>query len=144
MAAATTLLLVAFAHADEVSDRASIDSTIAALNKAQSENEWRDLFTADGIREFDRLPALAREPWSEDPRPWPEVSRPGFIVRTVRFVSPETALVDAVSSQFGSTIVVRRTPILFVMQKEEGVWKIASVRLVAQPLNPPLTGVGTP
>jgi hypothetical protein len=142
--AVASLLLAAFARADEVSDRADIERTIGALNKAQSESEWKDLFTADGIREFDRLPALDRGPWSEDPRPWSEVSNPGFVVRAVRFVNPETALVDATSSQFGSTIVVRRTPVLFVMQKEKSVWKIASVRLLANPLNFQLTGAGTP
>jgi hypothetical protein len=129
---AAAILFASFARADEASDRADIERTISALNKAQNEGERRELFTADAGNELDRLP---RNP---DSRPWSEVNQAIFVIQTVRFVNPEVALVDAANSQFGSTILVRRTPVLLVMKKEKGVWKIASLRLLADPANVPI------
>jgi hypothetical protein len=104
--------------------------SVSALNKAQNQTERQALFTPDADNDFNRLPASGGQPWSE-------VSEPILIIRTVRFVSPEVALVDAMNSRFGSTVLVQRTPVLLVMRKEQNVWKIASVRILLAPANFP-------
>ncbi len=56
---------------------------------------------------------------------------PRIVIQSVRFITPEIALVDAANTQYGSTILVRRVPVLFVMKKEARDWRIASLRVLA-------------
>jgi hypothetical protein len=128
--AAAVLLAAGLALGDEASDRAQIEATVSALNKAQNQTERQALFTADADNDLNRLPASGGQPWSE-------VSAPILIIQTVRFVSPEVALVDAANSRFGSTVPVQRTPVLLVMRKEQNAWKIASARILLAPGNFP-------
>jgi hypothetical protein len=59
------------------------------------------------------------------------VTPPHIAIQSIRFLTPEVALVDATSTQFGTMILVRRVPIWLVMKKEITGWKIASLRLPA-------------
>jgi hypothetical protein len=43
----------------------------------------------------------------------------------------DVALVDAANTQCGSIVLVRRVPVLLVMRRETGGWRIASLRLLA-------------
>jgi hypothetical protein len=62
-------------------------------------------------------------------RPWSETMMPRMVVQSIRFVTPDVALVDAAETQFGSTLN-RRIPLLLVMKKEGTKWRIASLRLL--------------
>ena len=83
---------------------------------------------ADGIGEVRRVlrdgpqehPPLTWDYW-----PWPlPVTDPGAVqCSNIRFLTPDVALAE------GS---VRRHPALFVVKKENGVWKIASVRFLRE------------
>jgi hypothetical protein len=68
-----------------------------------------------------------------DRQPWSEVTAPKLSVTSVRFLSPDVASVDAVSTQFGTTIGAVRAPVLLIMLKEKGAWRIADIRLLGPP-----------
>lgn len=109
--------------ADEASDREAIKKTVVQLR----------VFTAD----FDSDAELARirvQPLADRPgeviissEPWGEatISVPGvsFIaIKKIRIVTPEIALVDAQA----------KFPVLIVLRKEAEIWKIASIRILAE------------
>ncbi|HEY7333926.1 MAG TPA: hypothetical protein VH639_03515 [Bryobacteraceae bacterium] len=118
------VLLAALGRADEAADRPAIDRTIESLNGANNEAAIRELATAEAYDDLNRL-------FSLNGRPWSETSRPHYTVRRIRFITPDVALLDATAAQYGSTILVRRLRILFAMRREEGKWRIASARVLA-------------
>ena len=128
------LLLCLCWGADESAGRSAIEKVIAALNEEHTPASA--LFTADAdpaeIHELDRLKhrmlETARKPWSE-------VMAPKILSRRIRFLTPEVAMVDGVIFQYGSA-PLRRTPLIFVMRRHLGGWRIASMRI--------LPGIPTP
>jgi hypothetical protein len=55
-----------------------------------------------------------------------------FVIQSVRLITPDVALVDAVHNrEFGG--VSRRSLVLLVLRREGDVWKIASLRVMAWP-----------
>ena len=60
-----------------------------------------------------------------------EVSQVYFQATAIRLVTPDVAFVDATASQFGSLIVKRTTPAVFVLKREAGAWRIAVMRIAA-------------
>ena len=101
----------------------SVKSRSRPRGNTPSQAAARRLFTPGAFSEFERLETAA---------PWSEISRPYFRVQAIRLVSPDTALVDASSSQYGSLALTRRA-VLLVMKKEGKVWLIASIRTLAEP-----------
>lgn len=123
------ILCAGWAHAaDEASDRQAIRRTVFRLNS----------FTADFDNDAElariraapiMLPPLADRPGEViiSSEPWGEatISIPGvsFIaIKKIRFLTPEIALVDAYA----------KSPVLFVLRNESGIWKIASIRILAE------------
>jgi hypothetical protein len=140
--------------ADEVADRAAIEKTIAALNVWPARPS---LFTAD-FEDFDTLTRvvkasipihcpeiwpetcvstipvsvpsgpghveISKEPWGEATwtppgSPWP-LAGSRIKPTSIRFVTADVAIVDAMG----------KGPVLFVLRKEQGAWKIAAVRIL--------------
>jgi hypothetical protein len=122
---ATGLLCAALAFADVPADHTAIEQVVHSLSTA---NPVSVLFTADADSQLDRLTQPPSEPWSEVFHA--TNGRPFIAVQSIRFLTPEIALVDAVSTQIGST-AFRRVPVWLVMKKEATGWKIASLRLPA-------------
>ena len=126
--------------ADESAGRPAIEKVIATLNEERTIASA--LFTADAdpaeIHELDRLKhrmlETARKPWSE-------VMAPKILSRRIRFVTPEVAIVDGVIFQYGSTLL-RSTPLIFVMRRQPGGWRIASVRVLPGSPAPVFTSPG--
>jgi hypothetical protein len=114
-------LLAPYALADEAVDRAAIEAVVLALN--HHDKPLADLFTpdADGASELLWLTAPNREPFSE-------ISEPYLRVRSIRFVTAEVALVDALSTQYGS-LMMRRVPVLLVMINQSR-WRISALRIL--------------
>jgi hypothetical protein len=114
--------------ADESAGRAAIEKVIAALNDEGATASA--FFTADAdpaeIHQLDRLKQRMRETAR---KPWSEVMAPKILSRRIRFVTPEVAIVDGVIFQYGSALL-RSTPLIFVMRKQEGGWRIASLRIL--------------
>jgi hypothetical protein len=88
------------------------------------------LFTADAENELNRLASLDRWLIERSKEPWSEVTTPRLVIQSVRFVTPDAALVDAANTLFGSTILARRIPVLVVMKKEGAGWRISSLRVL--------------
>ena len=61
-----------------------------------------------------------------------EVSQVYFEATAIRLVTPEVAFVDATASQFGSLIMKRTSPTVFVLKREGGAWRIAVMRIAAR------------
>jgi uncharacterized MnhB-related membrane protein len=62
-----------------------------------------------------------------------EVTSARIVIRSIRFVAPDVAMVDCTNTQYGSMITTQVTPVLLVMKKDRAEWKIASVRLLVPP-----------
>ena len=127
----TRLLSIALAAAATVcaadSDRQGIEHLVAALSDSHTSIEQKaGLFTKDARGEFDRLAAL--EYGNQARRPWSEVTEPYFVIRSVRFLTPEVALVDVDYRQIGSLGPMLRVPVLLVLRRESVGWRIAAFR----------------
>jgi hypothetical protein len=124
-------IFAAFVWADEPADRAAIDRTIAALNEVPPPAR---VFTADAdasaalARLYSSSVTISHEPWREATITLPAIVK--IERRFARFITPDVALVDGTfTHQDGGSS--QSTPLLIVMRKEEGVWKIATVRILA-------------
>jgi hypothetical protein len=114
-------LAAAEGPADQADVRAAVKSLVTPLHAIMTAD-------ADGIGEVRRVlrdgpqehPPLTWDYW-----PWPlPVTDPGAVeCSNIRFLTPDVAIAD------GS---VKQHPALFVVKKEGGVWKIASVRFLRE------------
>lgn len=122
-------LCCASALVDDTGDQAAVERLIAEFNAAPASRRAA-FFTSDanGPRQLQQLSDLDRE--LSGGRPWSEVSTPQIHCRSVRFITPDVALVDAENTQYGSVILVRRVPVLFVVRNEHGAWRIAALRIM--------------
>jgi hypothetical protein len=127
--------------ADEVADRAAIESTIRAFSLMPGR---AGLLTSDFDQEelarYGKTPAaeggaipividgvpgtvvISKEPMGEADWFPAGVSASIFTIRRIRFLTPEVAMVDAVG----------KGPMLIVMKKVGTDWKIASLRRLAE------------
>jgi hypothetical protein len=104
MKCAVLLLLAApwMWAASEVKDRAAIDKVVASLN--------------------DPKVSPAKD------QIWSEKSHPMIVVRSVQFISSKTARVDAERVQYGSVTLRSSVPVVILLEKKRGEWKVASLR----------------
>ncbi len=114
--ACLALVLVYPAWADNALEGAKIERVIAAIN--DQSNPLAELFTPN-ISDVDRA-YLSPEPWSE-------VTHPRVDIRSIRWLTDVTALVEAQTTQFGSLIMKRSASMLLVMRKYGVEWRIACV-----------------
>jgi hypothetical protein len=115
------LLLSALGAAGQtVAERDAIERVITELNR----DSGADIFTKDfNQRELAGLLVGSDQVWSE-------VTRPKLVATSIRLVAPGVALVDGSTRQYGSTILVRSTPVLLIFKKEQDRWRIAALRLL--------------
>jgi hypothetical protein len=136
-----SLVFATLACADEAADRSAIERVIGALNDRQAgSRKKRTLFTPDADSELEHLSKLDHRLLQLSGESWSEVTTPSFVIHSIRFVTTDVALVNAASTQYGSTILVRRIPLLLVMKKEGSDWRIASLRVVAHVMSWPSAG----
>ena len=64
-----------------------------------------------------------------DDAPWSEVTHPKIMIRSARFLSPNTVMIEGESTQYGSLIIKRTQPLLLVFKKRDGKWRIACLRM---------------
>lgn len=113
------MLVATCAWADDATDRAAIERVTAAVNSHSA--TLADVFTADAPEnERSILSAEGQEPWSE-------VTSRLITIRSIRFLSPQIALVQSTATQYGSVTVMQSTPMLLVMKKDGQQWRIACV-----------------
>jgi hypothetical protein len=133
-----SVLAAAVVCADEREDRANIECVIGRLNddSTSSAQKRELLFTAGAENDLGRLSKLDCRLLRKSEVLWPEVTSPHIVIRSIRFITPRVALVDAANTQYGSVVLVRRVPLLLVMKKEKE-WRIASLRVLVDPMNLP-------
>jgi hypothetical protein len=145
------LLFGSFAMADEATDRIAISNAIAALNEPSPP------FTAkgDGRAAFEQLreadprafhiaatPAvsapepdrptvtISHEPWGEASLGIPRA----FGSRALLFVNSDVALAEGFCTFEDAAGAMQSRRLLFVMAREGGFWKIASLRVLGPPV----------
>jgi hypothetical protein len=116
MKCAVLLLLAApwIWAASEAKDRTAIDKVIASLNGPKARPDKDEI--------------------------WSEKSHPMIVVRSVQFISSKAARVDAERVQYGSVMLRSSVPVVILLEKKRGEWKIASQRDgVPTPVFPQIT-----
>jgi len=120
-----TLLLAPCALADEATDRKAIESIVAALNEHK---QPVNLLTPEAQKagEFGRLSELQRLLFRPN-RPWSELAPANLVIRSIQFVTPNVATVDAAITQYGS-LQFWSLPVVLIMRKDAD-WRIAAIRI---------------
>ena len=114
--------------ADEVADRAAVGRTILALNSTPVGDVFASDF--DSKAELQRLffvpvtptVSISKEPWGEATITLTPI-RSTIMTRKIRFITPDVAIVDVEGSG----------PAVIILRKEGSAWKIASLRILAEP-----------
>jgi hypothetical protein len=110
-------LCAAYALADEMADRVSIEHAITALNES-------------GV-----LPSIDHSNVTISHEPWGEAAinlmSPRILIAAIRFITPDVALADATRTHKVDDGTTQTIPLLFVMKREGENWKIASVYVLA-------------
>jgi hypothetical protein len=104
-----SILIACSAFADDAADRAAITRVI--------------LDSAPQLKLKPPSVEISHEPWGEATIHLPPVAT-GILIGPIRFVTSDVAIADAVA---------QTTPVLFVMKKDRGVWKIETMRILAMP-----------
>ena len=119
--------------ADEAQTHADIDKVITDLNDPV---QRVGLFTkdADSQVDFDHLVDLHRKGSLSTGvaigmnETWTEMTVPRVLSGRIRLITPDVAIVDAASTIRGAVTLTPSVPLLVVMKKEGGQWRIAAVR----------------
>ncbi len=133
------LLFAVGLSADEAQDRAAIDKVISGLNDPAQRSA---LFTkdADSAVDFDRLVDLHKRKFSPSGAifgtddTWSQLTVPRVVSGNIHFIKPDVAMVDGASTIDGAITLARSVPLLFVMKKEAGAWRISAVRVLTPPM----------
>jgi hypothetical protein len=83
---------------------------------------------------------ISHEVWGEaainfpgvDSITFEEMVNPRIVSGAMRFITPDVALANGACRYNGDSAATQSTPLLFVMKREGGDWKIASLRVLAQ------------
>lgn len=111
------LMLAAGAWAAEPADSQAIRKAIATFNDPR---ERATVLARDAdLSPLDRFAGQ-------------EVSQVYFEATAIRLVTPDVAFVDTTASQFGSLIVKRTLPAVFVLKREAGIWRISVMRIAGR------------
>jgi hypothetical protein len=125
------LVAISVLLASEPADRADIEHLIGALNDPHATDLDRaNLFTTDSQNELGRLADVDRRMVHGAGEPWSEVTTPRFVIQSIRFITADVAVVDAENTQYGSVVLAVKVPVLFVVKRETGGWRIAAMRIL--------------
>ena len=123
---------------DRPSDRADIQAIIAQLNtarKSSNANAFVELFTSDGeLRIENEATGVSQEAIAAligRRAIWSETTAPRIEGVTIRFITPDVALCDGSQVQYGSLALGQTAPVMLLLRRETGGWKVASLRIYA-------------
>jgi hypothetical protein len=122
---AAAILSAAFAYPQGAHDRVAVEDLIHSLNSGQPVST---LFTVDAESDLDRLQAIQGEMRNAVSRT-SGVAPPAFVIGAVHFLSPDVAMVNASEVQLGGGSA-KKVPLLLVVRRTGGGWKIAALRLL--------------
>jgi hypothetical protein len=63
---------------------------------------------------------------------WRVMTVPRIVSDSIRFITPDVALVDGASTIRGAVTMAQSVPLLFVLKKDGGEWRIHAVRRLAE------------
>src|SRR5260221_11479425 len=113
---------------------ARVRAVIAKLNKARMKYDGKafsQLFARDGTvrigREIVATGQAAIEKTVNKPVFWSETTAPTIEKESVRFVSPDVALVQAIQSQYGSLILKQNVAVTLFVKLVDNEWRIGSM-----------------
>ncbi len=125
---------------DRASETDRIRAAIAAINDALTRSDaaaFARLFPPDGDLRFgDDLVAEGRaaiENALKKPRIWSEVTAPHIEDESVRFLSADSAVVDATQTRYGSVILKQSVPVTLLFKRDGREWRIVSFRVLCPP-----------
>lgn len=137
------VIFATIGRADEAKDRMAINRIIEAINDPV---QRPTLFTkdADSMVNFDRLIDLhlmsSRSVGVGGvgiDETWRVLTAPRVVTGTIRFITPEVAIVNSASQIRGAVTLAETVPILLVLKKEQAVWRICAVRTVVRAVAQP-------
>ena len=136
------LLAACAAQADPAEDRAAIDKLILALNEPAHRVEF---FTKDAHSsvDFDRLIDLHSRRAGSMPdvfgmeESWTVLTVPRVVSGPIHFLGRKAATVDGASTIDGAVTLARRVPLVFLVKKQHGEWRIAAVHVGTAPTTTP-------
>ena len=128
-------LLAGAVRADEAADRKAIEGVMDALNRA---GERHSLFEAgvDVDKELKRLDAPGCD-LLEHPKVWNELPPSRFNLEGVQFLAADMALADVRYTQHPTPMATIRTPLVVILKREGGEWKIATLRALTECMGMP-------
>src|SRR5436305_276538 len=136
-----TLFFASVLWGDEAQDRAAIDNVIAAVNDSM---QRPSLFTqgADSGVDFGRLIDLHVRRTSCPGavigvnETWTAMTVPRVVSGTIRFVTPDVAIVDGGSTVLGAVSLIERVPLVFVLKRQAAGWRIDAIRVAGATARP--------
>ena len=116
---------------NEAADRLAIEKVMAALSEAQRSSNTKALtalFASDAAKtELDYLFQMDGGMLEASKRPWSEVTAPRILIKSIRFATPDVAVVDAFNRQFGPVLGGGK-PLFLLKKRGEGAWKTIHYR----------------
>jgi uncharacterized protein (TIGR02246 family) len=114
-----------------------IRSVLSALNQARAQHDskaFAQLFTSDGElliggQVVATGPAGIENALRQPAEIWTETFSAGIEIGSIRFLSRNVAVVDAVQNQFGSLILKQSVPVTVWLKRSGKNWRIASLQL---------------
>jgi uncharacterized protein (TIGR02246 family) len=115
----------------------SVEAVIAAVNEAAASGDaqaFATLFAADGdLWRGGKRVASGREAIAHSFKPrgvWTEQSPPKIKNESVRIVTPDVALVDAIQVRYGAMNMGQTVPVLMLLRRMDDAWKIVTMRVM--------------
>ena len=109
----------------------SVQAFVEAINESvrhQDRQAFAKLFTPDGDLWIGGR-SVERDRYFSPRGIWTETTAPILIVRHIRMLTGEIALVDATRKQYGA-MILSNAPVLLVLTRVDGVWRIATMRVL--------------
>ncbi len=131
-----TVLLTVFALVLQAQDTAGVKLLLTEINEAYRKSDlpaMAALFAPGGeLRYGTRILGADPEQIAKELQParkqWSETTPPYLGDETIRFLSPELALIDVNQIQFGSMLLKRSIPYLLIAKRDGDRWKVLSMR----------------
>lgn len=124
------LAAAGFAMADEATDRASIERSVAALNDFRKAPEARGGSSVITETVKADLNALSAVDGTSEPAIWSELSQPRIAVSAIQFSENGVAVILASDTRYGSLNSGRSIPLLIIAKRAGEQWIVTSVKVV--------------
>jgi len=130
---AAALAPAGFLRADQAADRKAIEDVVEQLNFSE---ERASVFAAGSDAQAE-LHRLERAGCNLIGSVWSELPSPRFTRPSVQFITADAALADLEFVRHNPIAPPLHTPIVAILRRERGEWKIVTLRAMADCSGPP-------